>query len=85
MSETKPDPVAAAIRAVFLNISIVKLDELISALDEFIPYDGGIYVVEVAGARVPITNVEIYGLIIGVDANGRAAEVGIPDGATWTG
>jgi hypothetical protein len=85
MSETKPDPVAAAIRAVLPKISIVKLDELISALDEFIPHDGGILVVEVAGTRVPITNVEIYGLHIGVDVNGRAAEVGIPDGATWTG
>ena len=36
---------------------------------------------DVIGARIPIETVEAYGLLIEVDANGRAARVEVPDGA----
>ncbi|RLK22673.1 hypothetical protein DER29_0512 [Micromonospora sp. M71_S20] len=41
--------------------------------------------VDVVGARVPVETVEVYGLSIGLDANGNAATVGFPHGAEVSG
>ncbi|WP_047891735.1 hypothetical protein [Micromonospora sp. RV43] len=40
-----------------------------------------VFEVEVIGTRMPVETVEAYGLMIEVDANGRAARVVFPDGA----
>lgn len=75
--------VVEAIRSVYPKISAVKLGELLDVLDEFIPGESEILEVAVNGTHQAIRSVEIYGLSIGVDANGRAATVAFPDGATW--
>jgi hypothetical protein len=37
--------------------------------------------VDIEGARVPVEQVEVYGLVIDLDANGNAATVSFPYGA----
>jgi hypothetical protein len=56
-------------------------DEILEALDEagLLAADE-IEAVGIRGARIPVETVEAYGLVIGVDANGDAAEIG---GAHW--
>jgi hypothetical protein len=73
-----------AIRSVNPRISATKLGELLDAIEELMPGEAGIFGVAVEGTRVVVETIEAYGLTIGVDANGRAAEVAFPDGATWT-
>jgi hypothetical protein len=46
--------------------------------------DGTPVTVEVAGARVPVETVEVYGLVIRLDANGRAASIHHPEGLEVT-
>lgn len=54
-----------------------KVDEI---LDYFL--DSGTPArIEVTSARVPVEQVEAYGLVLDVDANGRAAVIGLPQDA----
>lgn len=55
------------------KISKAKLDALADYIDQ---YDiNTVDAVEVGGARAPVERFEVYGLVIGVDANGNASTV----------
>lgn len=58
------------------NISKKRIDELVGRLAT-----DTITTVFVDGAHIPVETVEMYGLQIEVDANGRAAAVHFPDTA----
>ena len=55
-----------------------KIDRILQLID---PADAVVYTVEIPASKVGIDTVEVYGLVIAVDANGDAASVEFPYGA----
>lgn len=54
-----------------------KIDQILELIDQ----PECVTAVEVNKTHAPIETVELYGLVLGVDANGYAATVSFPDGA----
>lgn len=55
-------------------------DAILAALDNAGALADGMYAVAVVGARIPVEYVPMYGLEIGIDANGNAVSIGSPWG-----
>lgn len=55
-------------------------DAILAALDNAGALADGMYAVAVVGARIPVEYVPMYGLEIGIDANGNATSVSSPWG-----